>query len=457
MKAIVSVALAAVMVAAACGGDSESGGASSTAGARSSEPAGGSFGIGVSAISETHNAQLEELFEEIGEDFESGPEIGLRKMADSLPQAAAIFNKYITELEALDVPDEFAADVEIHLEGLGEVVANFELQRAAAAAGSLVRIQELDDELASVRREFTAGLSADYLAYIDTQESDIAFTALFSDTTEAENQYFDGIRAAWAEFIRRNDQAQQSLTGTYSTAEDFLEAISAAGAGTAFAAVYDLAEELESPARFAEDHATFLAYLKEAVDLDRDIADAARTGDVTGFEVANHGLALAAPHAANEVSPTFAGVGFPGIPQTVLAATYEGADDFGLRLHGALRTLAIGFDPSGVFQFLPQTTDEQVMEAIPDITPEIIDQLEGVRAAINVPDPPTEQVADHKIIVVYLDDLIGLHREIISAAEVGDVGAMEAAMDGIKPLFDEAAAALSESITPAAGVYFGLE
>ncbi|MGI9622011.1 MAG: hypothetical protein ACR2PK_04170, partial [Acidimicrobiales bacterium] len=329
----------------------------------------------------------------------------------------------IAQLEALDPPDTFARDHRRAMQLLEEEVEAWGRQKAAADAGDGELIAQIDLELASLRRQARADLSAEFVESFEDPDSDNGTANLFDDLNANETAYLDAVAQGWDEFGRRNRNYTETLQQTYASDALLLQALLNAGAGEAFAAVRAVIIEIDPPASYAEGHERLLSYLDEAVELDTVIAEAAGSGDVVGFEVANYGLALAAARFSLDAPPSLVSV--IADPADVAAPQSLPGGQFGEDLWHALgrfRSLAL-HQPieSGVF---PIVSDENLAAAIAATMPIAITLTEEAMSEIAGLESPDEFRTGHDRLVVYLDELLTLRKSVLRAARIGDLEAL---------------------------------
>ena len=165
----------------------------------------------------------------------------------------------------------------------------------------------------------------------------------------------------------------------------------------------------------------------------------------------NHLLGTAGYDAAPDFSPEFAVVigGFPTPAldeDSAIAATAYGPE-----LWAALPITGLP-----TWAFFEQTPDEAVVEVVPLAAPELVARIEQSRASVVALSPPEEYAADHAVIVEYFDALLELQRDVIAAAEAGDIDAVRTAIrtEASDEIWCAVATALSDEVLPAAR-YFG--
>jgi hypothetical protein len=380
---------------------------------------------------------------------------------ENLPRARAALDAYALEVEALEAPEEFRADKERHLGGLREVAEHFDELIAADAARDRAQVDALLRELDSVFRNLAVDLSPEYAA--------LAFMGLgpveaeeFGDLSLEERDDLDGVDRAQEEFASRNFEFAAAIRQAYTSQELLLRALYEAGAGQAWQAVLDVADTLEPLPSFEADHELWLALLEELVEIDRLIGEAARDGDMVNFEVNNPRLRLAQGRVAGDFSPAFAaGIGLGPVgcpdpdapqqgldPESAIAGTAYGQD-----LYEALRASESVLPLDLDYKFFPMTSDEAVLEAIPQIATDVIAVLEERRAAVAELSPSPEYAVDRERIVQFFDELIDNQEVVIAAAESGDVAAArDAIAAGLEP-YCAIAEELSAEVRPAARLF----
>jgi hypothetical protein len=104
---------------------------------------------------------------------------------------------------------------------------------------------------------------------------------------------------------------------------------------------------------------------------------------------------------------------------------------------------------------LPALNDEETLEVLAAVAPNAIDALEQIVNDVRSLEPPAEFVADHDILVEYLDDFLGMAIEQRQAAERDDLEALQAQIPLLIELFCGTVNELSPTITPFVSVHFG--
>lgn len=398
------------------------------------------------------NRELELAGQGLGmEAFLMGP------LAENLGEMVTVLNEYVEQLRELEVPAEYREDVSRQVARLDELIDLTEEEQTAAAAGDDARASELVEQRAELLALLASDLSPEYaeLAFVTPIEGE--FVSLFGELSEQELAYLDGVRAAENQFARRNADFGRALRGQYASPEALLKALYDAGAGEAFAAVRDVALTLEPPPSFERDHERWLSQLDELVRTDELIGKAARDGDMSGFLANNVRLALVGLPDAADVTPSFAAALQPGSPlaaeldpQTPVAQTAYGHD-----LFGALKEFAM-VDPSDALipLFELPAPDETKAASIRETGEELIAVSEEERSSMVGLEPPEEYETDHETIIGYLDDFLAQIEALVAAARADDFASARVEWDRITDIYCTATASLSESILPAADIYF---
>ena len=411
------------LVLAACGGDDDA--AANDGG--DSQDAVADYEAAVRAIGERQREDNEA--KRVGDAFaNNAAEVTiLARLEETLPAAIAASEASLAEFEALTPPEQYAADHERFITSQRELL---ELQRAeleAVEAGDLLRRNELVDEVPAVLRRSVNALSPEFLELVRDTEDDQTFVDIASGLNEEELAYLDGLTSGRDEFRRRNARFGQAIGRSYPNAEGLLRALRDAGAGEAMQAVYDVISQLEPPPSFAEDHALVVAYYEEAVEIDRGIGEAAESGDAARFLILNVSLGQAASATIFEVSPAVCSILFDRRLCAAAVSVPEG--EYEQDLHFTLREFSVQFGtvgPWGNFDFLPAGSDDSLFEFVAAVGPRAIEQVETTLADVSALSPPGELADDHRVLVLYFEQLLEAQTEIVRAAELGDVEAMRA-------------------------------
>jgi hypothetical protein len=425
VRAVV-VLTAVALLAGACGGngsaeaeaaETENGSAE----AETAETQAAAYLESVDAIMSDSDAIIEETFDAVfvgteGVTFESL----LPEFSDALGTVIATERDALALFEALDPPEMFVADHEQVIEAMVDQIDAQTRQRAAADAGDTELISQIDVELRSIDRESMAGLSPQLVEYLVGSDGGLGVAALFVDLEVEEVEYLDAVATGWDEFRRRNQAFGEALERSYSSNERLLLALLDAGAGEAFAAVRAVIVEIDPPQSYVDGHAQLLAYLDETVALDTAIAEAAESGDVVAFEVANFQLGLAGNRFALEA------------PASLVAVNQDPADlaepedlpggAYGEALWQELQRFRIlALRPqtnTGVFVII---SDDKLAESLAITTPTVIQLTEEAATGIEALTPPAEFEAGHERVLTYLRELVELRQSILRAATAGDL------------------------------------
>ncbi len=421
----ITAALAALaIVAAACSPDSDDSDAASAAAARAE------FGSAVVAIGEEFVPFDEELFADLGPIFaRSGEEAAIAALPDYLPAELEAIDRAIDQLDALTTPEEFRADRATHLAALRDIRATRADQLAAAEAGDTSGVIELDNELRRAARALVSSVSNDYRELIVLPEFFGDTAEVFGELTTAETEYLDGLEAAQREFAARNEEFARNVGASYGSIDEQLQALIDAGAGTGFAAVYDVVRALEPPPSFEADHEAVLDMLGIQVAIDANILAAAEAGDFASFLVLNHRLGLA-NLAMLDVDPAVRTVvtgPFPTFDSTMLSdAEYASA------VHEALVPLGLAWSGGlGFYDFHPLSTVELHAEIVSRLSAETTAIIVGAADDITALDPPAEARSDHQSLVAWLGEIVATHDEAITVADSGDGEATDLALEAM--------------------------
>lgn len=378
----------------------------------------------VEAISADNEETIAEAFESAfagteGQSFEAL----LPEFSSALEVAIAADRDSLVRFEALDPPELFVADHERFIVFVMDQIGAVTRQRAAADAGDTELIAQIDIEVASMVRGALADLSPAFGRHVARSANAVADAALFAGLTAEETDYFDDVATGWDEFGRRNRAFSQALSRSYTSDELLLLALLDAGAGEAFAAAQAVMVQIDPPPSYVDGHAQLLALFDELVALDAEIAEAARNGDVVGFEVANYAIRVAQSRFILEAPPSLVAVNGPTellVPPEDLAG---GA--YGQALWEALQRFDIlAFDQtisSGVF---PVVSDEKLAQAMAEVMPTAIEFTEQAVASVDALAPPAEFEAGHDRVLAYLGGLVELRQSILQAATTGDLEAL---------------------------------
>ena len=388
------------------------------------------YEVAFRTIGERDREDNEAIFERVDDAFaNNAAEVTiLARLEEALPAAIAAREAAIAEFEALTPPEQYKADHERFITVQRELL---ELQRAeleAVEAGDLLRRNELVDEAPAILRRLASALSPEFLELVLDAEDDQTFVDIASGLNEEELAYLDGLTSGRDEFGRRVARFGQAIGRSYRNAEGLLRALRDAGAGEAMQAAYDVISQLEPPPSFAEDHALVVAYYEQAAAVDREIGEAAESGDAARFLILNVSLGEAASATIFEVSPAVCSILFD--PRLCAAAVSVPEGEYEQDLYFTLREFSAQFGPVGPwgqFDFLPPGSDDSLFEFVAAVGPRAIEQVEGMLADVSALSPPGELADDHGVLVLYFEELLEAQTEIVGAAELGDGEAMRGA------------------------------
>ncbi len=415
---LVAVLVAIAVIASACSDDSST----AAEGATGTEAA---YIDSVEAISTEMGTTIEDAFDSAFENSEGRSfEQLLPGYSVALGTAISAELDALAQIEALDPPAAFETDHERIIEASRGRIEALTRQQAAADTGDTELIAQIDLELGSIMRDVLADLSPELTSYVVTTDRGDAAAVLFGDLDAEETEYLDAVATGWDEFNRRNRAFTETLQQSYSSNELLLLALLDAGAGEAFAAVRTVIVGIDPPPSYVEGHARLLAYLDEAVALDTTIAEAAETGNVVAFEVANYDLSLAGGRYSLEAPASLVAVNSD--PANLVPPDDLPAAAYGEALWQSLqrfRILALERQVgSGVF---PIVSDDKLAEAMALVLPTNIELTEESVAVIEALAPPAEFQAGHDRILAYLRGLIELRQSILQAATAGDLETLQ--------------------------------
>ncbi len=174
--------------------------------------------------------------------------------------------------------------------------------------------------------------------------------------------------------------------------------------------------------------------------------------------ILNVSLGEAASATIFEVSPAVCSILFN--PQLCAAAASVPDGEYEQGLHFALLEFRVQFEsvgPWGNFDFLPAGSDDSLFEFVAAVGPRAIEQVETTLADVSALSPPGELADDHRVLVLYFEQLLEAQTEIVGAAELGDGEAMRAAaLINTRALCD-ASRELSPAGRAIVGFHFGSE
>jgi hypothetical protein len=272
--------------------------------------------------------------------------------------------------------------------------------------------------------------------------------------SDDEQVYLQGVADATDEFLFRNQQFGRALEGTYPSSAAQMNALYEAGAGDAFAAVRDLARELDPPERFADEHRIWLANLDRQVAVDRLIGENARDGDAAGFLANNIRLGLAVePYP--EIDPAFGSALGPGsLGERLDPSDVEALGSYGEALFGLLRNYLNPPQTAANAFLFPGVPVEEAMAAVVETSDLLSSEFAGSVSELETMTPPEDLQPSHERLVAYFDEQGANLDALIEASAAGDGGAIFGITESMRVAYCSATSDLTGAIEPVTSIHF---
>ncbi len=243
-----------------------------------------------------------------------------------------------------------------------------------------------------------------------------------AEVREANVAYLIAVREGWGLFHEKVNQFGAILSIGWQTSDRMLDALSEAGAGTAFDLAYQAVKEIEPTEAYKSDHELMLGFMAEMVRIDREIGRAAQERDTTLFVNSNARLGevytLGGFGLSEAVCRNTLRTGGPG-------AMCDRGDripmgEYGLKMH----EVSVRFAPTYAFRVLSQpviSSPEEFIEAERESYPTVLEVLEQAIRAVDALEPPPEAASDHAAIQDFLDEQLETVKAISEATKAADV------------------------------------
>ena len=408
------------------------------------------------AMSERSDALAKEVFGPL--ENATGPAAALPLLAEGLPRAIEGAETDISELEALEVPDDYLVDHGRLVTFLRDQIELWRRQLEATETRDVLAFRALSVEEGTLRRNFVTRLSESFRELVLVSEEAQEAAEIFGGLSDEESAYLDTVTAGFEEFSKRVAVFGQVLSRQFADARTMLEALRGAGAGTAFEAVQEVIAPVQPPPRFEADHELLLRYLEGVVRLDREVGKAVEDGDPVHFVVSNFelGSTETSVRAMLDLSPQVRAIAFG---QLAYALRPPGPDvlDGGYResLYTTLREFRARFPRTGPDYLAFNLDREDAYQVVALSAPGFLATIENAQDNLAALTPPDELREDHDRLVKYFEETLAGQQAIIDSAAAGDLSGVRAGMGLTHSAFCQAAKGFSDAAKPVVHVQFG--
>jgi hypothetical protein len=308
--------------------------------------------------------------------------------------------------------------------------------------------------MASHRRwPIVLGVLAVVAAGCSSSESDRRGDELSAE----ESAYLEEVRDA--EDLREevHGSIREALERSYRTRDTLLALLREQRPGSALMATLSAARQIQPPPRFEEDHASWIASLRESVRLAGDAEEAALRGDLVGVSIAlmHSTVDLARRVAAWSEPFCRVVVGRAAGGPSVLCVPDESVpgEEYGARVHGLLKRFSLELRPR-VSGFPADFAAEELFAYLTTVQPEVEDLIERTRNEMLGLDPPEELRPDHEVLLRYFEDTLDVAVRITRAAQEGNLPALQVLFGESSHTLERTQQQLSDEARPIVAVYF---
>ena len=250
----------------------------------------------------------------------------------------------------------------------------------------------------------------------------VAETSSATDLNLAEAEYLEQLRSAVNLFASKNEAFREAFARTYALPQPLFATLKEAGAGTAFIESLEALEQLDPPERFQADHQRVVESYREYVRVDAEFGRAIDNEDLVALNLANAQLA------------EIGGLNNLGLPVSVCQALAPPdspfdqcapseplpGGEYGAQLNVTLRKFEALFQSYRGGTLGPVSPEDQLTifsvlhPKLTDLVQDTLDKVKGLT-------PPAEFLADHGILIQYLDGTLDTANRIRGALEAQDM------------------------------------
>lgn len=244
------------------------------------------------------------------------------------------------------------------------------------------------------------------------------------ELTSEERSYLDEVAAAEEIRAEARREFDQTIGQSYPTSDRVFRLAGEVGFRDANRRALEQAEQIEPPARFREDHESWMDALRDEAALIDDL-DAALDGrDFPALVLVSVRARLAIGERLPAWSEPFcrtAARDFHGEREGVcLRGASIPHGEYGRELYGAWLRVRTTIDPRISTGALQLFEDEELFRYLGAVQPDVERILAEVRDEVAALEPPGELREDHAAVVAYFEELLDVARRITLAAEDGE-------------------------------------
>ena len=222
-----------------------------------------------------------------------------------------------------------------------------------------------------------------------------------------EKEYLEEARAAWRLSEARFESFQETMDQTlWQDTGQLFQTLIEEGAGTAYDATLGAIEELDPPNRFVTDHDRMLRGLRDLVALDQTIGRSLATEDLEAFVLGNSGLGEANKLMSLELSPDVCEAAVGHYSYRCDRPDPLPGGEYGSELYGIIGRFAAQFESRTRGVFIPALSlhEDEALEILSKLQPEVADIVEQTLARVRQLVPPAELQTDHDRLLRYLEE-----------------------------------------------------
>lgn len=199
-------------------------------------------------------------------------------------------------------------------------------------------------------------------------------TILGTELTVEEAAYIEQVRAGWNEFHTKAGGFREAFGQLYAMQSRLFEALSEAGAGSAFEPALLAVAQIDPPQRFQDEHQLMIQAMTKLVGYDHDVGRAVENQDLPEFAVANARMGETSGLMALQLSAALCSVtDAPDQPFSFCSSNeLLPGGQYGVQLNSAIARFNIGVTVR-LSIFPPAFTPEDELATLAVLQPEIID------------------------------------------------------------------------------------
>jgi len=276
------------------------------------------------------------------------------------------------------------------------------------------------------------------------------------ELTAEEADYIEQVRAGWNEFHSKAGGFREAFGQLYAMRSRLFEALSDAGAGSAFEPALRAVEQIDPPQRFQADHQLMLEAMAKMVGYDHDVGRAVENQDLPAFAVANGRMAETAGLMIRQLSADLCpATNAPDLPFSFCKSNepLPGGED-GIELNAVIGRFNVGFVAR--FSIFPAAfTPEDELSTLAVFQPELIDLYLQTLDEVKGIQPSSDLKTDHLRLVQYLEEQLENNRESYSAVQVQDLDKYREVSEQARGLYCDVRQEFSPDMGQVVLVHFG--